>query len=218
MCVAVGFAREPYRPQINPANFRVGVNHPYFQLKPGTVSRYVEKGGGETSESEVTVTHDTKTIMGVKCTVVREIVTRKGQLIEDTCDWYAQDKAGTVWHFGQATEEFKAGGAVDIKGSWEAGINGQPGISMPADPKPGPPYLEDYSPNNAEDMAQIVAINETVSVPAGTFTGCVKIRDWSLLESGTEYKWYAKDIGIVQTRSTGGQMEALISIKRVSSN
>jgi hypothetical protein len=63
-------------------------------------------------------------------------------------------------------------------------------------------------------MGQVVATNETVAVPAGTFAGCVKTKDWSLLESGNEYKWYARGIGVVRTQSTGGEVATLMSIKR----
>lgn len=208
-------AEGPYQPRIDPENFLPGkVDHPFFPLVPGTVLKYVEKSGNETSENEVTVTSETKTIMGVKCIVVRDTVTEKGRLKEDTYDWYAQDKEGTVWYFGEATKEYKAGGAVVTKGSWEAGVNGQPGIIMPAAPKPGKPYRQEYSPKNAEDMGQVVAVNESVTVPAGTFAGCVKTKDWSLLESGSENKWYAKGVGVVQTKSTGGEVATLVSIKR----
>ena len=212
--IAVALGKEPYEPKIDPANFQTKVDHPYFPLVPGTVFHYIEKAGGETSENDVTVTHDTKTIMGVKCVVVHDVLSQKGRVTEDTYDWYAQDKQGNVWYFGEATKEFKEGGAVDTAGSWEAGVNGQPGMIMPANPKPGEPYRQEYSPNNAEDMGQIVAVGETVTVPAGTFKGCVKTKDWSLLESGSENKWYAKGVGVVQAKSTVGEFATLISIKR----
>jgi len=32
--------------------------------------------------------------MGILATVVRDTVTRDGELVEDTHDWYAQDPAG----------------------------------------------------------------------------------------------------------------------------
>ena len=207
-------AAEPYNPAIDPANFQSTVDNPYFPLVPGTVWKYVEKAGGVTSENEVTVTHDTKMIMGVKCVVVHDVVKEKGRLKEDTRDWYAQDKQGKVWYFGEATREFKEGGAVETKGSWEGGVNGQPGIIMQADLTPGKPYRQEYSPNNAEDMGQIVAVNESVTVPAGSFKDCVKTKDWSMLESGNEYKWYAKGVGVVQAETSKGELETLVSIKR----
>ena len=207
--------REPYKPVVDPTNFQSKVDNPYFPLVPGTILKYQEKGGGETSEKEITVTSETKEIMGVKCVVVHDVVAQKGEVKEDTYDWYAQDKQGTVWYFGEETREFKAGGRVSHEGSWEAGVKGaQPGIVMPGDPKPGKPYRQEYSPNIAEDMGQVIATNDTVTVPAGTFNGCVKIKEWSMLESGNEYQWYAKGVGVVRTENTAREISTLVSIKR----
>jgi hypothetical protein len=210
-----GVGADPYKPEIDPTNFLQGnVDNPYFPLVPGTVLKYSEKTGSETSENEITVTRDTKMIMGVKCLVVHDTVTAKGQLKEDTYDWYAQDTHGAVWYFGEATKEFKGKSAFSTKGSWEAGINGLPGIIMPANPVPGKPYRQEYSPKNAEDMGQVVSVGESVTVPAGSFTECVKTKDWSLLEAGSENKWYAKGVGVVKTKSSKGETAILVSIKR----
>ena len=202
-----------YKPHIDPADFQETVDNPYMPLVPGTIAKFVEKNGDETSEIEVTVMHDTKMVMGVKCTVVHDKMTEKGVLKEDTYDWYAQRKDGTVWYFGEDTKEFKSGGRVSTKGSWEAGINGcQPGIMMPAHPKPGEPYRQEYGRDVAEDMGQVVATDETVAVPAGTYKDCVKTKDWSMLEAGHEFKWYAKGVGVVKETATAGDVATLISI------
>jgi hypothetical protein len=90
----------------------------------------------------------------------------------------------------------------------------QPGIIMPANPAPGPPYRQEYSPGNAEDMGQIVAVGDSVTVPGGSFGGCVRTKDWSLLEAGTERKWYAKGVGVVRTQAADGEVAELISVTR----
>jgi len=214
-CVALGFRDTSYHPQIDPADFRTTVDNPYYPLVPGTTLKYVETSKGETTENEITVTHDTKVIMGVRCVVVHDKVTQDGALKEDTYDWLAQHKDGTVWYFGEDTKEFSAGGKVSTQGSWQAGVNGaQPGILMPGNPRPGEPYRQEYGPGAAEDMGQIVAVGESVTVPAGTFTGCVKTKDWSLLESGSENKWYAKGVGVVKEVSTAGDVATLVKITR----
>ncbi len=153
--------------------------------------------------------------MGVKCTLVHDVVTSRGEVKEDTRDWFAQDKQGTVWYFGEATQEFKPGGRVSREGSWEAGVKGAlPGIMMPAEVKPGQPYRQAYYAGWAEDMAQIVALGETVTVPAGTFANCLRTKEWSLLESGGEKRWYAPGIGFVRSEAIGGEVVTLLSIKR----
>ncbi len=207
--------RAAYRPTIDPANFQAAVDNPYFPLVPGTTFKLVEKKGKRTSENEVTVTHDTKTIMGVTCVVVRDVVRENGVLKEDTYDWYAQDKQGNVWYFGEDTKEFGPRGKVDTEGSWEAGVGkNQPGIIMPGQPSPGAPYRQEYGPGHAEDMGQVVAVGESVTVPYGTFTDCVRTKEWSLLEPGTEKKWYAKGVGVVRTESTTKEVATLVSVTK----
>ena len=212
-CAAVGVRDKTYHPHVDPANFTAGVvDNPYFPLVPGTVFTFIEKSKNETSENIVTVTRDTKEIMGVKCVVVHDVVKKHGRVAEDTYDWYAQDKQGAVWYFGEDTKEISPGGRINTAGSWTAGVNGQPGVIMPAHPTAGKPYRQEYSPNNAEDMGQVIAVDETVTVPYGRFTGCVKTKDWSLLESGSENKWYAKGIGCVRAVATDGNTEELVSV------
>ena len=63
-------------------------------------------------------------------------------------------------------------------------------------------------------MGQVVALNESVTVPAGTFTDCVRTKEWSLLEPGDEYKWYAKGVGVVKEEATDGTVAELLSITK----
>jgi hypothetical protein len=151
----------------------------------------------------------------VTCVVVHDVLRRDGTVIEDTYDWYAQDDLGNVWYFGEDTKEFGAKGEVSTAGSWQAGVNGaQPGIVMPARPAVGPAYRQEYLAGQAEDMGQIFAVGDTVSVPYGSFTGCLRTREWSLLESGREIKWYAKGVGLVKSRSTSGELSELVEVTR----
>ena len=213
---AAKIASEPsYHPQIDPANFQTTVDNPYFPLVPGTIWKYIEKSKNETRENEVTVTNDTKMILGVKCIVVHDVVKEKSTLKEDTYDWYAQNKDGTVWYFGEATKEFKSGGKASTEGSWEGGVDGaQPGIIMPGRPKIGEPYRQEYYPGHAEDMGKIMALDDSVTVPAGSFRDCARTDEWSRLEKGTEKKWYAKGVGVVKEVSEVGDVVTLVSITR----
>jgi hypothetical protein len=212
-CAAMGGRDKAYNPQIDPANFVETVDNPFNPLVPGTTFKYLEKGGGETSDNIIVVTHDTKMIMGVKCIVVHDTVLKNGRLAEDTWDWFAQDKQGNVWYFGEATREISPGGQVSTVGSWEAGVKGAlPGIVMPSNPKPGEPYRQEYQLGVAEDMGQIAALDETVTVPAGTYTGCVRTKEWSMLEAGSEKKWYAKGVGFIKSQATDGELSVLVSM------
>jgi hypothetical protein len=210
-------ADSPYHPQITPAQFRnsTKIDNPYHPLIPGTVMKYVERDGDETADDVITVTNDTKVLMGIKCVVVRDTVTKNGRVAEDTYDYFAQDDRGNVWYFGEATRETSASGKTSTKGSWEAGIKGAlPGLIMPADPRPGQPYRQEYAPGEAEDMGQVVARGETVKVPAGSYDDCVKTKEWSKIERGTENKWYAKGVGFVRSQSAGGEVSELVSVSK----
>ena len=100
-------------------------------------------------------------------------------------------------------------------GSWEAGVAGaEPGVLMPAPVKSGPEYRQEYSPGVAEDMGRIEAVGDTVQVPAGRYTGCVRTRDWSRIESGVEHKWYARGVGFVKSRAGDDETCELLSVKR----
>jgi hypothetical protein len=203
-----------YQPRIDPSDFQSQITNPYFPLVPGTRYEYLETVFGETFNREITVTSGTKTIMGVKCVSVHDVLTSKEEVREDSYDWYAQDKKGAVWCFGEATIEIKPGRRRSSAGSWEAGVGGAlPGLIMPAEAKACAPYRQEYYPNWAEDMGQIIAVGETVTVPAGTFTNCLRTREWSLLESGSEKRWYAPQIGFVRSEAAG-EVVTLLSIKR----
>lgn len=158
-----GNRRRRHRPLISPENFADKVTNPYFPLVPGTTLRYVEKDRDGTSENEFAVTGDTKTILGVRCVVAHISVRKNDRIAEDTYEWFAQDKQGAVWCFGNATREISAGGRVSTEASWQAGVKGAlPGVFMPADPKPGPSYRQEYAPGIAEDMAEVVGIHDSI--------------------------------------------------------
>jgi len=210
--VPAGGGQPDYQPGIEPANFQARVDHRYFPLHPGTRLRYLATIFGEKFDREIVVTRETKSILGVRCVVVHDVTTdSRGRLVEDTRDYYAQDKRGNVWYFGEATTELRPLGP-STAGSWEAGVKGaRPGIVMPAEVKTGSPYRQNYYPNLVEEMGQIMAGGETVKVPAGTFADCLRTREWSLLESGTETRWYAPGIGFVRSEMSG-EVVVLVSV------
>src|SRR4029453_16886077 len=108
----------------------------------------------------VTVTKQTKKIAnGVTARVVSDVVSENGVPVEVTHDWYAQDKAGNLWDLGEATTEYATGKPKTAAGSFEAGVDGaQAGIIMPAHPKPGLSYREEYYKGEAEDAARITSV------------------------------------------------------------
>ncbi|HLC87233.1 MAG TPA: hypothetical protein VJH65_03100 [Candidatus Nanoarchaeia archaeon] len=146
---------------------------------------------------EVYVTSEKKSLMGIETIIVWDRVWLNGDLIEDTKDYYAQDKEGNVWYFGEESKEILHGKIVSYKGSWEAGVDGaKPGIIMKAEQKVGETYKQEYYKGEAEDKADILALNESVSVPFGEFTNCVKTLDYTPLEPDVkEHKYYCPEAG-----------------------
>ena len=94
---------------------------------------------------------------------------------EETIDWYAQDKDGNVWYFGENALEYEGGLIVGLGGSWMAGVDGaKPGIIMKAGRQIGDLYRQEFALGVAEDMAEILGLNESTIVPLGTYNQCIK--------------------------------------------
>jgi hypothetical protein len=208
-----------YAPTIDPAQFTTAIDNQYFPLAPGTVFKY----DGGTEQVEFTVTASTRTVMGVRCVVVHDVarLTATGQVLEDTYDWFAQDRTGNVWYFGEDTTAYPEGLPPVKDGSWEAGVGcGKPGIVMRASPKVGDSYRQEYLAGMAEDQADVISLDEKVTVPYGTFSGCLKTKDYTALEPGkAENKYYCPGVGQVLTvdivtSGTPGR-EQLVSLTKV---
>jgi len=98
-----------YDPHIDPHDFVKGVNNPLLPLVPGRTLVYETVTDEGTEHDEVTTTKDTKRILGVQCIVVHDFVTFDGVVTEDTLDYFAQDRAGNVWYFGELSQQFENG-------------------------------------------------------------------------------------------------------------
>ena len=202
-----------YSPSINPSDFTTTIDNKYFPLKPGITFVYRGKTKNATERDVMSVTHSTKQIMGVKCVVVDDRVWAHGKLSEKTFDWYAQDKKGNVWYFGENTKEYK-GGKVSTEGSWEAGKDGaKPGIIMTANPKVGQTYRQEYKKGSAEDMAKVLDLNGSVKVPYSSFDHMVVTKEWSPLEPGVvAHKYYGAGAGDVKEVAVKGPLETLVLV------
>jgi hypothetical protein len=206
--------------ELDPADFTAEVTNPWFPLEPGTRWTYRETTeDGEVVEVVVTATSVTRKIAnGVTARVVRDTVTLDDEIIEDTLDWYAQDKAGTVWYLGEDTAELEDGKITTREGSFEAGVDGaQAGIIMPASPEVGMAYRQEYYQGEAEDNGEVLALGQRASVPAGRYDGLLKTADTTPLEPDVlEHKYYAEGLGLVLTidKEAGGR-EELLSVTEI---
>jgi hypothetical protein len=203
-------------PEFDPSAFGNAIDNPYFPLIPGTAFHYRGETDDGVETNDLLVTHDTKQILGVTTTVIHDQVFLDGELIEDTFDWFAQDADGNVWYFGEDSKEIENGQVVSTEGSWQAGVDGaQPGIVMLAHPHPGVSYRQELAPSIAEDMARVLGLKASPTVPYGKFEGCLHTLEWTPLEVGVrEHKFYCPGLGLVLiTHPKGGNIrEELVSI------
>ncbi len=200
--------REPVT--LDPADFSVNIDNPYWPMSPGNKWVYSETDTKGTKQKVVVeVTHKTKMIANeIEARVVRDTATENGEITEQTDDWYAQDKAGNIWYLGEVTAEYKNGKVTTRAGSFEAGVDGaQPGIAMPANPEPGLSYRQEYYKGEAEDKGAVITVgDEQVQVPFGFFDKDVLMtRDLVPTEpKAQELKFYAPNVGPLLSMHTDG--------------
>ncbi len=205
---------------VEAARFAHPQPNPYYPLVPGTVTRLRGTDDGEHLHERVTVTHRTRMIQGVRARVVRDVLFRAdGSVAEKTHDWYAADRDGNVWYFGERTATYDEHGHLESReGSWQAGVAGaRAGIIMPADPHPTDAYRQEFRRGHAEDQAWIVQNNASVRTPYRVFHHVVRSFEWSRLEPNVvSVKFYARGVGIVVEKDLAGGTEEfrLTSVSR----
>ena len=204
LCTACGTASAP---QSRAPTFVREIDNPWFPLRPGTTFVYNGGKDDEHGRDVVTVTHRTRTIRGVACTEVDDRLYLSGQLAERTKDWYAQDSAGNVWYFGEATAELDAAGRVTSReGSWLAGVDGaRAGIFMPAHPEVGQSFRQEYYKGHAEDHFTVLSLSASVVVPYTASAHALLTKEWTPLEPDTlDHKLYIRDIGLAKEETIKG--------------
>ncbi|MGL5827210.1 MAG: hypothetical protein ACRCYU_20700 [Nocardioides sp.] len=181
-------------PRPRAVDFVTEVDNPYLPLKPGTVWHY--RTSATTAESRtrtVRVTDEVKLVAQIPVTVVHDVVRdQTGDIVTDDYLWFAQDRRGNVWTFGQ-------------RGVWQVGVaGGQAGLAMPATPRTGDGYRRELLPGIAEDQAVVLAIDGTAVVESGSFDNLVVIEDTTRLEPGlVQRNHYARGVGLVLGESRG---------------
>jgi hypothetical protein len=190
-----------------PSDFVRVVDNPYFPLIPGSSYRWRGTSNGRPASDVLTVTHATRRILGVETTVLHDRAYRGGRLIESTTDWYAQDRQGDVWYFGEATKAFGSRGqVVSREGSWEAGVDGAlAGIFMPGRPRVGQGFRQEYLEGHAEDHFTIRSLRATVQTPFVTSRQAMRTTETTPLEPGViDAKYYVRGVGTVVEASVKG--------------
>jgi hypothetical protein len=209
------------QPPFDPASFVHPVDNRWFPLTPGLVTRLHGVDSGEHLKEVVKVTHRTKTILGVRATVFRDVVRRTdGSLAEKTHDWYAADDAGNVWYLGEDTATYDEHGHVEShEGSWQAGRHGaQPGILVPGDAGTASSATRpEFQKGSAEDQSWFVQHLRRLHAHGHRFHDVVRSFEWTRLEPGIiSQKFYAAGLGIIAEHDVAGGQETfwLVSAHR----
>jgi hypothetical protein len=167
-------------PDPRPGDFTTRIDNPWLPLHPGSSSTFAVVGTGRTRT--ITVTADTKTIDGVDTVVVdRALTSGRGRELERTEAYYAQDRSGNVWLFGESGPQR----------SWTAGEDGaEAGLAMPAHPRLGDGWRGEYADGVAEDVIRVNAIHQQREVPAGDFQDVLVLDVSSPLTPGSRVRTY----------------------------
>jgi len=144
------------------------------------------------------------------------------KLIEISLNWFAIcKKTNAVYYFGEWSRDCPAGFDEDdvctgdpdteegesTEGSWEAGVDGaMAGLMMTGTPLLGSKYFQEIAEEQeAVDRGEIVALGLDVVVPAGDWSGCIKIYDTNPMEAKdggcdgeNDPKLYCPGVGLVK--------------------
>ena len=204
------------RPQasgsIDPASFTSTVDNRWFPVTPGTKLTYQGTKDGKRAVETFTVAATTKLVDGVICVVTVDVLSLGGVASEKVIGYFAQDRDGSVWSFGEDNQELDANGhVVSTDGSWHAGVDGAlPALIMEGAPVVGHTFEHAATKN---DFA-VLSLASAVKVPFGSFDNALVTREWSPLEPDVEtHKFYVPGIGVVRDVAVKGPTEELVLVK-----
>jgi hypothetical protein len=180
-------------------SFATTGNNYYLPLIPG-LYQVLETANGRVKVT-VTVTNRTKKINGVETRIVTEYEEKDGALTEISDNYEAvSTKTGSVYYFGEYATQYKDGQVVGHDGSWLAGENGNKfGMLMPGVALLGARFLQENAAPIALDRSEIIKDGISLSTPAGSLTGCLKVFDTDGLDLSAppENKIYCPGVGNV---------------------
>lgn len=185
---------------IEDCNFSTTGNTTYMILQVGYQLILNGTDEGDVIELNITVLNEIENVGGIDTRVVQELEKENGEIIEISRNYFAIcNETQSVFYFGENVSEFEGGIWVSDSGAWRADEPGnEPGIIMPGLALIGARYYQEIAPGVAMDRAEIMDNNATITVDAGTFEGCLIVRESNPLEGGeTEYKYHAPGIGLI---------------------
>jgi hypothetical protein len=212
LLVCVSAAACGGEPKASTTQFEVRDGHRYFPLEPGTEFVYRGKHGDRQWDETATVGYDVRSISGIECRPVVELVYHDGELAERTTEWFATDARGNVWKYGEEAFEVQGGELVRSADSWLADESTvEPWIALPVRLLPGDTFLGNRT--GGTDSYQVVSIDAVAIVPAGPFAGCLTLLENPDDPEDTDIILYAPGVGRVSERTSTGYVD-LVSVRR----
>jgi hypothetical protein len=183
------------------------------------VAAELDRHQGRQALNLVTATRRTRLVGGVRTRVVQDRGYLNNVLEERTSDYYAQDRCGNVWYFGEDTATLdRHGKVVDTEGTWHAGVDGaQPGVFMQAHPQLGRRFRQEWYQGHAEDVFKVIDRSAAVTVPYGSFRHALRTAETTALEPAVvDNKYYVKGIGEVAEPAVRGPREEFKLVEIIS--
>ncbi|MBI3550539.1 MAG: hypothetical protein HY078_15990 [Elusimicrobia bacterium] len=170
---------------------RVHLSPDYFPLRSGRSLRYAHTS----SEFEGVETVDLRVV------TVSEVARSRVADIEMT-----RTRMGEVH-----THTFRmVRSAKELRS--EDGVLGHPRVEFPIPPVPGTSWIDE------PDRHELVSLDETLSVPAGTFDRCLRVNTYLAAgDAGSAIRYYAPEVGYIYedyAEETRGSRVKLISFSQ----
>ena len=192
---------------VNPLYYPIVPGHKHVHERPDHPDGKYRK---ETVVLDSTEDFDLPGIGKFKTAVVQEEEYMDGVLTQRALNWFALDKTtNSVYAFGEVSWEINEEGKPVFEGTWRAGdLDGdgvaEPGLLMPGTFTVGGRYIFDGGQNQAYGGAENMETGIEITVPAGTFKNCVRVREQGLinLKDITDKIW-CPVVGVVLDTSDG---------------
>jgi len=201
------------------------IDNPWFPLKAGILfvhtASTTERGKRVAHRLVTIVTDLTKVLDGVRTVVVWVEDYKEGKLDEAELAFYAQDKDGNVWSFGEYPEEYFNGRMIKAP-AWIHGLNdSSAGIMMPAAPRlETPSYSQGWAPSVFwTDRGKVDQMGQKTCVPLRCYDDVLVVAETSKAEPNAEQlKYYARGVGKVRVgwRGEGEKLQEVLELTEFS--
>lgn len=206
---------------VDRAELSAAISNPFVAFSTLKKAVYVgkerdpETGKAFKVRMEVSPREVPDTLAGISATVVDVTHWSDGEVVEKSRDYYAQHASGVVHYIAEHVDDYDGGKIVGHDGQWTVGEKGsKAGIFMPTTVKVGDVFEQERVPGISQNRAKVLSTTRTVKVPAGTFTGCIEIEEYDVIEKATARKWYCPGAGLVKEASVERTIEMTERVAR----